>query len=44
MTVKTEDDVTEGVLGENSLENTIEVTQKGRYIEMGSLNIGGWIG
>ena len=30
---------TEGVLGENSLYNTIEGTQKGRYIDMGRLHL-----
>ena len=30
---------TEGVLGENSLYNIIEGTQKGRYIDMGRLHL-----
>ena len=34
MTFKGEDEGTEGVLGDNSLENTIEDTQKGRYIDL----------
>ena len=44
LTVKAEDEGTEVVLGNNSFENTVEGTQKGRYIEMGRLKIGGWIG
>ena len=44
LTVKGENEGTEGVLGENSLENTIEDTQKGRSIDMVRLKTGGWIG
>ena len=44
MAFKAEDEVNEGLLGENSLEDNIEVNQKGRSIEMGKLKIYGWIG
>ena len=44
LTVKAEDEGTEVVLGNNSFENTVEGTQKGRYIDMGRLKLGGWRG
>ena len=40
LTVKAEDGGTEGVSGDNSVENTIEGTKGGRYIEMGKLKSG----
>ena len=39
MTIKSEYEVTEGVLGENSLYNTIDGTQKVRSIDMGRMHL-----
>ena len=39
MAVKAEDEGTEGVLGENSLKNIIEDTQKVKYIYMGRMHL-----
>ena len=39
MTIKSEYEVTEGVIGENSLYNTIEGTQKVRSIDMGRMHL-----
>ena len=40
MNIKSKDEGTEGVPVENSLDNTIEVTQKRRSIETGRIKIG----
>ena len=40
MIVKVEDGGTEVITGEKSVENTIEVTKRGRYTDMGRLKTG----